>query len=333
MSVWPLLLLLVASPIEIGAWSVPPSCASRAAFIEKVEAEAQTSSGSDEPPVLEADIHVEEVAVDHWRLRLRLRRDGRDDARSFDASSCAAVVEAAAVVVALRLVQARQDETSRSRAAVSVPEPPREPVPIPLPDPPSALPLATAPEPIPVETSRDPSQDQRSRVGGWVGVHQGLALGIAPGIGGGFGVDGGVTGQWWRAGLGVHAALRRTETHPDEPGIRGRFDLVTGESFACGTPKVGSLVFPICGRFAVSGMRAVGEGAVRTSESVWGTWLGAGGSAGLAWHVTERVAPALSAVALAPLQDWAFSVGDAPGTLHRTGPVALRVWAGLEIHW
>ncbi len=328
-------LLLVASPIEIGAWDVPADCSSKAAFIEKVEAEAEAeaSSHADEPPVMEADVTVEEVAAAHWRLQLRLRRDGRDDTRAFDATSCAAVVEAAAVVVALRLVQWRENESPALEEPLGLPDPEVRPSLIQPPDPPPALPRTTPPATIPPEVPPASPKERVSQLGGWVGVHQGLALGVAPGVGGGFALDGGVTGRWWRAGIAVQAVPRRIQTHPGDPGIRGRFDLVTGESFGCGVPKVGPVEFPVCGRFAVTGVHAVGEGSVRSSDRVWGTWLGAGGSVGIAWYATERIAPALSAVALAPLEDWAFSVGGVPGALHQTGPVAFRAWLGLEIHW
>lgn len=334
MSAWALL-LLVTSPIEIGAWDVPADCSSKAAFMEKVEAEAEASSRVDEPPVLEADVTVEEIATARWRLQLRLRRDGRDDTRAFDATSCAAVVEAAAVVVALRLVQWRDDDSpSAPRDPPVLPDPVVELPPGPPLEPPPALPLTTVLDSTPpVEAPPVPQQEQSSRIGGWVGVHQGLALGVAPGVGGGFALDGGVTGQWWRAGISVQTVPRRMQTHPSEPGIRGRFDLVTGEAFGCGVPSLGPVEFPVCGRLAVTGIRAVGEGAVRSSEAVWGTWLGAGGSAGVAWYVTDRVAPVLSAVALAPLRDWEFSVGGVPAALYQTGSVAFRAWVGLEIHW
>lgn len=333
MSVWALLLL--TSPIEIGAWDVPAECSSRAAFMEKVEAEANAHSDADEPPVLEADVTVEEVGAAHWRLQLRLRRDGRDDTRAFDANTCAAVVEAAAVVVALRLVQWRRVEALVPAAKPSLPAPAVAPPSIPEPDPPPSLPSAAGVDAEPPEASPGPNEpdEEASALGGWVGVHEGLALGVAPGVGGAFALDGGVTGRWWRAGVALQVVPRRIEPHPEAPGIRARFDLVTGESFGCGVPKVGPVEFPVCGRFAVTGVRAVGEGAVNGSDVVWGTWLGAGGSVGVAWYVTERIAPALSAVALAPLQDWSFSVGGVPGALHRTGSVAFRAWLGLEVHW
>jgi len=303
--------------------------------MEKVEAEANARTEADEPPVLEADVTVEHVGPAHWRLQLRLRRDGHDDTRAFDANSCSAVVEAAAVVVALRLVQWRPGESLVPEVKPSLPVPVVEPLPVAQPDPPPVLPPAAGLEAESPEVSPGPMEPDEgaSGLGGWVGVHEGLALGVAPGIGGAFALDGGVTGRWWRAGVGLQAVPRRIQPHPQEPGIRGRFDLVTGESFGCGVPKVGPVEFPVCGRFAVTGVRVVGEGAVNGSDIVWGTWLGAGGSVGAAWYVTERIAPALSAVALAPLQDWSFSVGGVPGALHRTGSVAFRAWVGLEVHW
>lgn len=97
-------------------------------------------------------------------------------------------------------------------------------------------------------------------------------------------------------------------------------------------PLGGSVEFPVCGRLAGGGLRGSGEGDVTRSEPAWGSWWGLGGSAGLAWHVTDHLAPAITVEALAPLRDWSFSVGSVPGTLYRTGAVAFRAWLGLEIH-
>lgn len=213
-----------------------------------------------------------------------------------------------------------------------------EPEPAPAVEPPPPLPLAasTEPAPAPEEHSSPASPPPKStapvELGGWVGIHGGLALGVGPGVGGALALDGGLTGRWWRAGLAVHATPRRITEHPSANGVRGRFDLVTAEALGCGVPEAGPVDFPLCGRVAFGGLRGAGEGDVQQPEPAWGLWSGLGGSAGASWHATERLAPALSVEGLAPLQSRVFSVGGVPGVLHETGTFAFRAWLGLEIH-
>lgn len=318
---WPLLLL---APLVELDWKVPDDCPSEAAFVEMVEAEARVQAEADDPPVLEASVAVEALGGDRWSLTLQMRRGDELDVREMEGESCEAVVEAAALVVSLRVVEWIR---STPPATESTPEPalePPPPLPMTAPREPDRTP-APAPEPEP-ERPGEPID-----LGGWLGIHGGLALGVGPGVGGAVAIDGGLIGRWWRAGLGFQAMPRRLIDHPNDGTVRGRFDLVVGEAVGCGVPAAGPVEFPLCGRVAFGGLRGAGEGNVDQPEPAWRRWVGLGGSAGAAWRVTERLAPALSVEALAPLQSRAFSVGGVPGILHETGAFALRAWLGLEI--
>lgn len=318
--------LLLALPWDV-EWDAPHGCPSEAAFSQMVEAEVEVQASADAPPILAAAVKIERLA-EQWRLELQLRRGDVVDSRSFEAESCDAVVQAAALVVSMRLVE-------------WMPQPPDEPASEPVPEPPPALPLTSGPledEPPPTEIpmSSDPPESAQHRpvfeLGGWLGMHGGLAFGVAPGVGGAASLEGGLKGRSWRAGVAMQAMPRRSQSHPNRADIIGRFDLVQAELLGCGVPAAGPVEFPVCGRVAGGGLRAAGEGAVTRSEPAWGAWWGLGASAAVAWHVTDRLAPAFTLEALAPLRDWSFSVGSVPGDLYVTGPVALRAWLGLEIH-
>lgn len=320
---WPLLLL--APLIELD-WEVPADCPSEAAFVEMVEAEARVQAEADDPPVLSASVEVEERGHDRWTLTLELRRGDELDVRTMNGESCEAVVEAAALIVSLRVVEWTQ---SRPPATDSDPEPDLEPPP-PLP-----MTAAPAPEPQPQPAPSQPEPAAHAvpvELGGWIGVHGGLALGVGPGLGGAVAVEGGLTGRWWRAGLDIQAMPRRLTDHPNDESVRGRFDLLVGEALGCGVPSAGPVEFPLCGRIAFGGLRGAGQGNVAEPEPAWRPWVGLGGSAGASWRVTEHLAPTLTLEGLAPLQSRAFSVGGVPGILHETGAFALRAWLGLEIH-
>lgn len=335
----PWALLLLDPSIEIGAWNVPPDCPSEEAFSEMVRAEAQSMTEPEHAPQLKAEVAVHRIAAEHWQLRLRLVHDTHDDTRTFDAASCEAVVEAAAVVVSLRWVEwtsaedlVPEPETAEPNRA---PPPPNEPPSAPTPPqrPPATPPETPTPSAAPAPPPIRESTPSERWVGGWVGLLGGVAFGVAPDVGGAIALEGGITGRSWRAGLTVATTPARGNRHPDDTAVRGRFDLLTAGAFGCGSPRAGRFEFPLCARLVGGGLRGNATGAVETSRPAWGSWWGAGGSAGASWHVTERWAPALAVEALAPLRTWTFSVGDLPQTpLHRTGPVAVRAWLGVEIH-
>lgn len=318
---------MIAPLVEL-EWDAPASCPSAAVFEEKVRAQADVRTEAEAPPLLRASVVIRELGAAQWELSLSMEREGETEARAFEGESCEAVTEVAATLVSLRVV-----EWIEVAPLVPEPEAPVESRPEPQPAP------RWEPEvgPSPVETRtpeavRPESVPQPVELGGWLSILGGVALGVAPGVGGAVGIEGGLEGQWWRAGVAVQTTPRRLRPHPNDPDVRGRFDVLLAEALGCGVPRAGPVEFPICGRFAAGGMRANGEGEVGRSEPAWGGWWGMGGSAAAVWHVTERWAPVLSVEALAPLREWSYSVGGVPGTLHQTGAVALRAWAGLEIH-
>ena len=223
--------LLLALPWDV-EWDVPAGCPSQEEFVAMVEAEARTQAETEAPAVLTADVRIERRSARRWQLMLRLAHCDAVDTRVFDGDSCAAVVEAAALIVSLRLVEWVTPEPG--------PEPePSKPLAL---EPQPPLPMATEEAPMPAPApapAAPPSFERVFAVGGWLGVHGGLALGVAPGIGGALGLDGGLTGRGWRAGVAVQAMPRRNTPHPNSSAVVGRFDLVQAELFGCGSPSVG----------------------------------------------------------------------------------------------
>jgi hypothetical protein len=337
---WTLALLVPLLDVE---WDAPGGCPGEAAFVQAVESEVDLAAQGD-LPVLMARITIVELADGRWRLTMVLASEDRSDERTFEDDSCEAVVETAAAVVSLRVIEL-------VRTSAIVPDPSA----IPRPEPPPEEPTAPARvEPVQREpanseasslfeanehwdapaASPEPRQHIRAGtpVGGWLALQGGLAVGVAPGIGGAVGLEGGITGARWRVGVALHGAPVRRREHPQDGAVRGRFDLVTAQVLGCGVPSAGPVLFPLCGRLAAGAIHGVGEGAIDRPEPSWSPWVGLGGTAGAAWRATRWLAPFVSAELLATLRGSSFSVGSLPGTLHETGPVAFRAWAGLEFH-
>ncbi len=70
-----------------------------------VEAQARVQAESDDPPVLSASVEVEERGDDRWTLTLEVRRGEALDVRTVHGESCEAVVEAAALIVSLPVME------------------------------------------------------------------------------------------------------------------------------------------------------------------------------------------------------------------------------------
>ncbi|MEM6291329.1 MAG: hypothetical protein AAGA54_08685 [Myxococcota bacterium] len=327
--------LLLLAPLVDVTWDVPASCPSQEVFEAMVVARANVEAQAS-PATTRASVKVREVSPQRWSLALTIEHGDEREAREYEAQTCAGVVEAAAVLVSLRVV-----EWSGPEPLVPEPEPQPEPPPAEAEPRPDVEPALVAPELPPAQPSTPPRTQgpaeapapprRAVEIGGWLGAHGGVGFGVAPGVGGSLTVEGGVQGRGWRAGLAVQTTPRQFGDHPDAPEVRGRFDVVLAQALACGVPTAGRVSFPLCGRVAGGGLRGAGRGAVTTADSAWGAWWGLGGSAAISFALTTRLAAVGTAEALASLRPWVFSVGGVSGLLHQTGPVAVRGSLGLEL--
>ena len=291
------------------------------------------------PPELTAEVTIEHRSDGIWRLTLVLRSADASDERIFDADTCAAVVEAAAVVVSFRVVELNEATIPEPGPAPDPDESsPEIPTVIERPESParaqqgasfatpSLEPIVVAPR------SEQPAPRRVEPIGGWIAASAGVALGAMPSVGASVGLEGGIERRHWRAGLGVRGLPLRVGDHPQDGDVQGRFDLVAAQVLGCGVPWAGPVGFALCGRFEAGGIRAAGQGAVAERVPSWSDWVGAGGSVGAAWRVTRWLAPFVAGELLGMIRRPRFLVGSVAGTLHETGPIAFRASLGLEFH-
>jgi hypothetical protein len=324
-----LALVLLGLPVH---WDAPQGCASAEEFVRRVL--EQTDAEVDDTSAIAVAVTVRERPGGRWIVLLDL--DGVD-AREIEGESCDAVVDAAALIVSLRLVEAARGD---------VVPPAEDPTPGAGSDDPREGPdvsevgsrggSRTSSEVVPREVvpREGAREDMRSNaIAGFLAIAAGPALGVLPRVGAGVSLDGGVQGRWWRAGASVRAFPVRTAPHPTVADVRGRFDLVVAGVLGCGQPAVRRVSFPLCARVDVGGLRAIGEGDVTDPRPRWSPWVGLAASVGVSWRIVRQVAPFVAVEGVASLYRPSFSIGGVADPLFEVGAGGFRAWAGIELHF
>jgi hypothetical protein len=326
-----LALVLLGLPVQ---WDAPQGCASAEEFERRVL--AQTDAAIDDTSAIAVAVTVRERPGGRWIVLLDL--DG-EDVREIEGESCDAVVDAAALIVSLRLVEAARGDVvppADDPTPEGASDDPREGAEPGTREGARTRTEAVSREPVSREAAtREGSRDDArpNAIGGFLAVAAGPALGVLPRVGAGVSLEGGVQGRWWRAGASLRAFPVRTAPHPTLADVRGRFDLVVAGVLGCGVPVVRRVSFPLCARVDVGGLRAVGEGDVTDPRPRWSPWVGLAASAGVSWRVVRQVAPFVAIEGVASLYRPSFSVGGVADPLFQAGAGGFRAWAGLELHF
>ena len=310
-------LTLVDTPSVKVDWHGPEHCPST-----RFETELQRLVGPETPP-----IHVQATAQpleEGWSLEATFEVDGgARGTRSFRASQCDTVSEAAAVAVALAVDPTLDDPEPAPEPTPEQPSSVPTPPPAPQPRPTDTAPpsRATAPSPPPP----DPRPRPRIGIGALASV-DGLAL---PGVG--VGVSALVSVQWPRVRVelaGDYRGPTRVQATAD-PSVGGAFSQWTVGARAAWVPRIGPVELPV--GLGVDGGETLSEGrgwfGATTARR---PWLAPLGLAGVQWLVLPRVAVMLRGSAGVPLWRHRFHISGLE-QLHHTGPVQLRAQLGLEM--
>lgn len=338
-----LAVLLLLAPDEIAiTWDAPPSCPDVGSVRERIA--EQLRGARTEPTAVRARVSAPDAQGAPWRLWIAIGDEGQ---RHIEGHSCTALVDAAAVMVAISL------ETADEPVPLDVPEPPPEPAPgdpltieaTPTPQTeqatrgatsrPAALPPgvagaddATVPAPDARPSSRS-SRPRRGRARAVLGVTTGLhGVGLpAPGAG-----LGGRLGVRWgplsAAITGTHWFQRQ---RPVTGEVAASYRLGTAGLDLCGALPLGRVpaAFELlgCGRGEAGVLRAEGLGAT-PSRTRHHPWVALGGAATAMWLPRPWVGLGLRAEVVAPLLGRRFVIGDA--SAGAVGPVDARGTLELE---
>jgi len=301
-------------------WTAPQECPDEDVLRKRVLSVAQLDEAGEGTLFVDGIIEPSEGA---FELRLRTSLGELADERSIRDSDCDALVQAAALFVAVSV-----DPYSEPPAEDDVPSEPKttaamEP-PAPSSDP---VPADDTVSPAPVNVVATPPR----RGGAWrpdavfVGLAPQVELGALPGLSGGPRLSLGV--QWRRASLGVYGlygAPRRTDVIL---GASGLAQLGAAGVVGCGNPVSGELRLPLCGVVEAGGIRVASRGLDPANQLLF-PWTAVGARAGLErrWG---RVGVFSSAEALVPVVRTDVRLGD--DSSFSTWAVSLRAVVGLKI--
>lgn len=301
------------------AWAAPEECPDQAALRDRVLSLADLDEAGEGTLFVEGSIEASD-GVFELRLRTSLRE--LEDERAIRDSDCDALVEAAALFVAVSVDPFLQTPEEAQP----------DPEPAPLPD----LPSERQPKTPPVETHVSPTPAREVVLpeptraswrpdAAFVGVAPQLEFGALPGVSGGPRLSVGL--QWTRASVGLYGfygAPRQTDVIL---GASGLAQIGAAGLMGCGNPLSGKLRLPVCGVLEAGGIPVASRG-LDPAKRVVSPWIAAGARVGLErrW---DRVGVFSSAEALLPVVRTDVLLGDASS--FKTWAVSLRLVLGLKI--
>lgn len=292
-------LLLLSAPQTPGLrWRAPAGCPSQADATEYLQTELHG-----DPARGSSDVRVEPTPTG-WRAEIRID-DG--DPRELNAASCADLMAAAMVMIAVTL-DAQPDEASAG-AELVVPVVPALPEPVP--------PAASTPEPqprpepppsVPLRASTPETPTSSSRLSHWIAADAGVARLHVPAIAARLGARYVLRGREWAVRMGGHYETPRRQLYPDTT-VGGRFWAIAATVLACYEPGRGSLTAALCAGPAAGAVVGVGEG-VPSARTPRAPWVGAHAVAGFRWAWSEKWRLSVDGLFAVALYRPAFHVGD-----------------------
>lgn len=311
-------------------WSAPEGCP--AAGVVTAEVDRLLAGSPARPPrPVEVSASVSRDDVGAFRVRLETPGDGAIRVREVKGASCAAVADAAALIIALMI--------DPSAAAAAGPRP--GPAPLPAPVVPVAVPvfvppLAPAPKPEIVRASRPRASSGSPLLAFRLSAAAIADAGSLPGISFGFSGAASLLVGPNRFELGAAGWPDRATSLAARPSAGGFVGLVTGFASVCRdvlrllARTTRFELFP-CAAFELGRIHAKGFGidAPGDGAALWSA-VRAGGL--FVWRLADRVGIDLRLEAAIPLARPSFVI-EGLGTVHRSAPVAGRASLGAELRF
>lgn len=238
-------------------WQAPAGCPDQALVRGRVA--GMLGSGAFAAADLTATGRVS-AAGEGWRLELSLVRAGGREERTLVDSDCAALADAAALMIAVTIDPLAGAVVPQERAAV-VPE-------VVVPE--AVVPAERLSVAVPkdrVEPEEEPARVEvlpRRRLGVWLRAGGGVGFTrILPAVHGALELGLGLEGRGWRVELNGGFAPPVRGTASSQPAIGGSFRLGFAELRGCGVPMLrrAPVAFPLCVGLQLGAMYGRGEGS------------------------------------------------------------------------
>lgn len=328
------------APVDDVVWVAPPGCPGRAELIAGIERRRGE-------PLAPGQVHVDATVTagpgKQFTAAISLTTGAREDRRTLTADRCAALVDAAALLIAVAIDEQGAAPGAPVRAPGDVAPPPG--------DAPADAPTQAASEPAPsiagpdeaatrVDSPADappivaaspPAMPPPRRLGGFVRAQGGLALGTVPGPAGAASLAIGLL--WRRARLELQPLFVAPRTDTRE-GHDLRAWLVAAAVSGCYRVGPRALEVPLCGGLEGGVLRGFASGA-DGQRGASGGWLAVLVGTGVVWRVHPRVGLWLGVQGTGAIRRPKFLLSGSAGELElfRPLPVTLRVLAGVELRF
>lgn len=294
------------------AWDAPAGCSERAEVVAKVE---ELIGARFEVP-REESVQVYGRVVQRapsWVLTLSLTTSTGTEQRTLETKTCAALVEAAAVVIA----------TAIDPMAIEPPPPP-PPDPEPRVEPEAGVELP----PRELPPTRPAPNHRRSTTAGFVRAVGGVSVGPLPAVAPLIGLGVGLRRPWLRAEL---VAIHGFAQDAPSPWGVGRIHQWSAIARICAVPSVRWVEFPLCAGPELGVMTGRGRGvdASSTGQALWGA---ANLSPGILFVPSPRVGIGLQVDVVVPWSRPGFEI-EGGGVVHRADAVGLYALGGFEVYF
>jgi hypothetical protein len=339
------------APVDDVVWVAPPGCPGRAELIAGIE---RRRGRPLVPGQVRVDATVTAGPEKQFTAAISLATGAREDRRTLTADRCAALVDAAALLIAVAIdEQGASPPASTDAPGDGAPTSGDAPV-----DPATRAPSGevsgdAAPSGVTAPSIAGPDDAATTavaststarpgdatptarpplpRLGGFVRAQGGLALGTVPGPAGAASL---ALGLLWRR---VRLAFQPLFVAP-RTDTRERHDLrawlIAAAVSGCFRVGPRALEVPLCGGFEGGVMRGVATGA-DGARGATGAWLAVLVGTGLVWRVHPKVGLWLGVEGTGAVRRPKFLLSGAAGEveLFRPLPVTLRVLLGVELRF
>lgn len=288
-------------------FDAPEECPRENEFRDVLERHLEANSQLDEAFTLTVRITRENDESNAFVLELNLQSQMEEGRRRLVSRDCAALVDAAVVVVALALEPNFEEHTEELTEEHTEQEEP------------------------PVETSppRSPDRSRAIRLSGWIVAR--LSVGALPAPAAGVSTGLALDYSRLRVELGFlwYPSSQGYISGSDEAG--GDFSVFSAEARICVDTFYRALTLMFCGGLEAGQTRAVGFGVSQPGEGS-ALWIAPEVSALFIWRPVSVFALRLDAALLVPTRRTVFFI-EGVGDVYQVAPVAGRFGLGFEIHF